>query len=189
MLKTFYIARLIDADDSLLASEQVWRGDDASDADFTPERVALEAAGFFNTDDHAENPEGCTIQLFGPFTVADAPAHIFKIEDAEDDARDFWTAERIGGDACGVTLDDVLRDWPGGANSDADTLEWCIECQQALLRRVARGEGARIDYEAIGLKNAQILDLGDAVEDGDSEAEHERHLLRREVANLCKGLG
>lgn len=187
-MRTFYYVRLIDADGGLLASEEIWAPEGMTDpkaVNFMPENVAKDAAAFFDNDENGYSPDGCTVQLFGPFVIGE-PAHVFAVAEAEGtDADDFWTVTPAG--APGVTLEDVLRDWPGNTNSDDETIEWTVECQQALLPRVANGED--IDYEAIGLKNAQILELGDAVELGDDEAEHERYLLRQEVLNLCKGLG
>lgn len=103
MPRRFYLARLIGSDGGLLASEEVWNPQDATpeqDAAFTPERAALDAATFFHSDEHDADPAGNTIQLFGPYTVDTArPAHLFQIEeDDRPEARDYWTAERIGGE-------------------------------------------------------------------------------------------
>lgn len=104
MPRQFYYVRLIDADGGLLASEELWAPEDATPeqiaSDFSPERVAVDAASFFHSDEHDADPAGNTIQLFGPYTVDTArPAHLFQIEeDDRPEARDYWTAERIGGE-------------------------------------------------------------------------------------------
>lgn len=191
--RRFYIAHLITGFGAVIASEQVWTPDPMPEGydparDFSPEAVVEDALAFFNTDDHDVEPDGCTIRLFGPFVMGD-PAASFAVEAETPGRNTLFPEYRLSAIAAApaVTLDDVLRDWPANENSDDDARSWLIECHEALLRRVASGE--TIDYAPIALKNAQILELGDAVECGDDEAEHERDLLRVEVANLCKGLG
>lgn len=92
-MHTFYLAKLIcSATGSLLASEEVWSND-------TPERVALDAATFFNTDEHDQDPAGHTIRLYGPYTMDEAaPAHVFKVEEAEEPADEFWTVTEVAAD-------------------------------------------------------------------------------------------
>lgn len=94
--ESFYLVRLIDADDGVLASEEIWANADAVAG--SPERVALDAASYFSTDSHDQNPAGNRVQLFGPFIVdAAAPAHVFDIaEDDREDAPDYWTATPAG---------------------------------------------------------------------------------------------
>lgn len=86
----------------------------------------------------------------------------------------------------GLTVKDVLREWPGNENSDDDTIAWTLDCKEALAIGVAAGFD--IDFETIMLKNEAILELGDACEFGDDpEAEDQRDALRAEVTALCKG--
>lgn len=127
-MTAFYLVRLIDPDGGLLASEQVWTPETAppeyqAGPHFTPERVAQDAAAFFTSDDHgALQPDGCTVQLFGPFTVG-APAHAFAIRAVPDTTmpHDFAAdalrlepdpadaeAGRIGGGTANAYLSELL---------------------------------------------------------------------------------
>lgn len=90
----FYLARLIDSNGDRLASEEIWVQDPKA-PESTPERVALDACGFFACDEHgALDPAGCTVQLVGPF-FAGEPSHTFNIEadspaEAVEKARADW---------------------------------------------------------------------------------------------------
>ena len=84
-IRYFYLAHLIDADGSRLASDEVWFDNgEAPNAKV----AATTAAGFFVSDIHGlteEEVEAATLRVFGPFTVDDtAPA--FEGRVIEDDA-------------------------------------------------------------------------------------------------------
>lgn len=103
MARHFYLARLIDAVGARLASEEVWTPEedmipDGYDLaiDFAPERVVLDAAAFFSTDDHgALDLDGCTIQLFGPYTVGEPVAAFAMSEEPDPMVNEYYHAARI----------------------------------------------------------------------------------------------
>lgn len=85
----FFLAHLIDADGSRLASDEIWfdRGE-APDAKL----AATTAAGFFVSDIHGlteEEVQAATVRVFGPFTADDtAPAFEGRVID---DAATGWS--------------------------------------------------------------------------------------------------
>lgn len=87
----FFLAHLIDADGSRLASDEVWFEDgEAPDAKL----AATTAAGFFVSDIHGlteEEVEAATVRVFGPY-IADPTAPAFEARVVEDDdASNGWS--------------------------------------------------------------------------------------------------
>jgi hypothetical protein len=73
-IQNFYLARLFDLDDNLLASEEVWSDGPPT----TLEEAADAAAQFFRGEPHHEDTQGKIIKLWGPFSPhPDYPAAAF----------------------------------------------------------------------------------------------------------------